>query len=164
MSHTFSHTTHRFDRARLFLGLIAPLVALLLLASACGDDELAEGATTTTEAQPDDTTTTQPPAETTTTEVASDDVPECEHEAISTLLASQLEPGGEIDRVEITDCDGGFARALVIPVADNLESQQVFLRSSGSDWEIIDFGTGIGCDEGDVVSEVAEACEALDLP
>ena len=164
MSRSFSTAPHRFDRTRLLLGLIAPLVALLVLAAACGDDEVADDPAPTTQAPPEDTTTTRPPAETTTTEVASDDVPECDQEAISTLLVGHLGSDGvEIDRVEITDCDGGFARALVFPVADNFETEQVFLRSSGAGWEIIDFGTGIECGDGALSEELVEACDALGL-
>ncbi|MGY6502138.1 MAG: hypothetical protein ACXIVQ_14740 [Acidimicrobiales bacterium] len=155
---------HRYDRARLVVGLIAPLLALLLVATACGDDEVADDTTTTTQAPADDTTTTAPDGDTETTQPASDDVPECDEAAISTLLTTQLGSDGNVDRVEITDCAGGFARAIVIPVADNLETEQVFLRAGDSGWEIVDFGTGIECGDPDLADDMVAACEALGLP
>jgi hypothetical protein len=160
---SFNTEPQRFDRLRLAIGLLAPLILIVILTAACGDDDGDAGATTTA-----DMSTTSPPDTLvdSTDAPQGDDVPECDHTAIDSTLRDALGSGDgpEIDRVEITNCDGGYARVLVIPTESNFETEQVFLQNAGGGaWQIVDFGTGISCEDDDLTSELEAACEALGL-
>jgi hypothetical protein len=156
----------RFDRVRLVIGLIVPLVLIVALTVACGDDEVDPRASATTSTpMTTSTTTTSLPSVGNTDEPQGDDEPECDQRSIKGLVDDTLGSGDgpEIDRVEVTECAGGYARVIVIPVEPNFETEQLFLRLVGDTWEILDFGTGISCEDDDLSEDLDTACEALGL-
>jgi hypothetical protein len=158
MSALRSPTMHRYDRLRLLIGLLAPLVVIVFVAASCSDDDTDSSDGTTT------TSTTAAP----TTEPGPIDGGEtavCDEDEIDRVMRELLASpeGPEIDRVEITDCAGGYARVIVVPVEANFESEQVFIHQVGGSWEVIDFGTGISCEDDDLGVELASACAALGL-
>lgn len=157
----FHTSPHRYDRLRLAVGLLVPLIVVVLLAAACGNDDSATGTgqTTTTLAG----TTTTDPAEPEPTDPG--DVPECDQSDIEEAIERDFGSGDgpAIEEIEITNCEQGHARVIIIPVEPNFESEQVFMRKVGGLWEIIDFGTGITCGDDDLDPDMAAACEALGL-
>lgn len=159
-------TTVHDARLRRTVGMLPPVLLVVFLLASCGDDSTSgsgsptstTGAPTTTDAA---TTTTVAP----TTEPEPPEPGTCDPDEIDALLRPMLgsADGPEIDRVDITDCAGGYARVIVVPVETNFESEQVFVRQGDDGWEVVDFGTGISCKDDDLGAKLTATCDALGL-
>lgn len=72
-----------------------------------------------------------------------------------------------IDRIEVTNCRNGYARAIVNPPPDHPlagEGATVLLKKTGDGWQMIANGTAITCSSTDEEpAEIVEACRALGI-
>jgi hypothetical protein len=119
--------------------------------------------TTTTVAR---TTTTVARTTTTTRPTAP-----CTSAAMLPVVQAVLEEPGvvRITAVNIQQCRNGYARVFAVPQAvdesEEFETEQVFLKTVGSSWAVLTFGTGIDCANDDDLSppELETACTLLGL-
>jgi hypothetical protein len=66
--------------------------------------------------------------------------------------------------VDIQQCQNSYARVFATPVDLNrYESEQVFLKDEEGSWKVLSYGTGISCQDPDLLDELIPACEALGL-
>jgi hypothetical protein len=66
--------------------------------------------------------------------------------------------------VDIQQCQNGYARVFATPEDPNrYESEQVFLKDEEGSWKLLTYGTGISCQDPDILDELIPACEALGL-
>jgi len=69
-----------------------------------------------------------------------------------------------IEVVDIEQCQNGYARVFAMPVDPNrYDSEQVFLKDEEGSWKLLTWGTGISCQDPDLLDELIPACEALGL-
>ena len=118
-------------------GLVLVLLAALVVAGCGGGEEDAAAPTATGTVE--QTTESAPE----TTEPVGDPCAQAD-------VASAVERGlGEwVARVEVVRCRDAYARASAFPEDDAmLETADVLLRLAGDAWEIVDYGTSIGCEE-----------------
>jgi hypothetical protein len=66
--------------------------------------------------------------------------------------------------VDIQQCQNGYARVFATPEDPNrYESEQVFLKDEEGSWKLLTWGTGISCQDPDLLPELLPACTALGL-
>jgi hypothetical protein len=64
--------------------------------------------------------------------------------------------------VTVLDCRNGYARVSARAAAPNLDAEQVFLRDVDGEWQYVESGTGVGCEEPSGLSPaMQDACAAL---
>jgi hypothetical protein len=86
----------------------------------------------------------------------------CESSAILPVV-TEIAPD-IIVGVDIQQCQNGYARVFATPVDPNRDdSEQVFLKDEEGSWELLTWGTGISCQDPDLLDELIPACEALGL-
>jgi hypothetical protein len=71
-----------------------------------------------------------------------------------------------IERVDIKRCRNHYAHVFAITAAKppgepQYENEQLFLRYVNGHWESVAEGTGISCDDPDLLSDLRTACRAL---
>jgi hypothetical protein len=71
-----------------------------------------------------------------------------------------------IERVDVKRCRNHYAHVLAITAANpqgqpQYESEQVFLRYVNGHWESVVEGSGISCDDPDMLAALHRACRAL---
>ena len=71
-----------------------------------------------------------------------------------------------IERVDIKRCRNHYAHVFAITAANpsgqpQYENEQLFLRDVNGHWESVAEGTGISCDDPDLLAELRTACRAL---
>lgn len=151
------------SRPRRYAGAVRPtglvLVLLAALAGGCGGDAEEAAPPSTVTVTVEQTTETAP----VTTDPADDPCAQGD-------VASAVERGlGEwVARVELVRCRNAHARASAFPEEGAmLETADVLLRLVGDAWEVVDYGTSIGCEEETLPPARAanrRACAALGYP
>jgi hypothetical protein len=119
---------------------------------------------TTAPAQPRATTTT-PSARSTATNAQN----ACTQETLLPLMKQKFDdPANKliIERVDIKRCRNHYAQVFAItatnpPGQPQYENEQLFLRYANGHWESVAEGTGISCDDPDLLAELRTACRAL---
>lgn len=93
----------------------------------------------------------------------------CTSEVLLPFLAERFDgtaPDLVVGAVDVVACRDGYAHVFAVP-RDNgpdgpsYDAEQLWLRWSGSAWEIVAQGTGIACSDPDRTPEHAAACDAL---
>jgi hypothetical protein len=135
----------------------------------------ATAATTTVARTPTTNRTTTTVARTTTTVARTTTTTRptapCTSAAMLPVVQAVLEEPGvvRITAVNIQQCRNGYARVFAVPQAvdesEEFETEQVFLKTVGSSWAVLTFGTGIDCANDDDLSppELETACTLLGL-
>jgi hypothetical protein len=121
-------------------------------------------ASTTAPAQPRATTTT-PSAR--PTDTAGQNA--CTQETLLPLMKHKFDDPGTkliIERVDIKRCRNHYAHVFAITAANpsgqpQYENEQLFLRWANGRWQSVAEGTGISCDDPDLLAELRTACRAL---
>jgi hypothetical protein len=76
--------------------------------------------------------------------------------------------GDVVVRVRIDECRNGYARVAAYPPPQpgHEEFEQVFLADRVGRWEVLTWGSGLGCleNEFETLPELRTACDALHLP
>jgi hypothetical protein len=93
----------------------------------------------------------------------------CTEETLLPLMKRKFDdPANKliIERVEIKRCRNHYAHVFAITAANpsgqpQYENEQLFLRYVNGHWESVAEGTGISCDDPDLLAELRTACRAL---
>jgi hypothetical protein len=81
--------------------------------------------------------------------------------------------GPQVVRVEVVRCQHDYARVNALPDASTCpptcnETYEVYLRWTGTRWQVVDFGTGIECEDTTTLPPlpalIRRACRALGYP
>jgi len=143
------------------VGVALCAIVLLVAAAACGGSDDGDGAPDASTAAVTQTETV--PTEPATTAAAGE--PGCAKDDLSAAVRQAL--GDYVGRVEVVRCRNGYARATAYPEEATMETADVLLRLAGDTWEIVDFGTSIGCEETPLPPAPEanrDACAALGYP
>jgi hypothetical protein len=132
--------------------------------TSAADDPSPSTGSTTAPARPRATTTT-PSARST----AANGQNACTQETLLPLMKRKFDdPANKliIERVEIKRCRNHYAHVFAITAANpsgqpQYENEQLFLRYVNGHWESVAEGTGISCDDPDLLAELRTACRAL---
>jgi len=93
----------------------------------------------------------------------------CTSEVLLPLMRERFDAPSQdlvIKSVQIERCRGGYAHVFAIPrenpaAGPQYESEQLYLRFAAGEWESVEEGTGITCQDSDISGAFIEACEAL---
>jgi uncharacterized protein DUF6636 len=154
--------------------VIAAVIAVLAVAAALGF-ALRGGGDSASSAGPVPTVgrTTSAPTEPSPTEAVQ---APCGSRTFLAVLRHALLPAGDEDQIakaEVVDCRNDYARVNALPDKSNCppncyEGSVAYLRWTGDNWRILDFGTGIDCEDVKTLpplpGPVRRACLALGYP
>jgi hypothetical protein len=87
----------------------------------------------------------------------------CQPEDFEDVIQAEIDESGspvELEGVDVDRCQDGFARVGAVPTKDNFETEQFFLRYERA-WTIVNYGTGITCEDSDLDADTREVCERL---
>ena len=99
----------------------------------------------------------------------------CAPEAFLPVLGAAMDNPAEelrVVRVNVDRCRGGYAQVVAVPdttvckpgIEHCYDSVRVWLHRVDGEWQILDSGTGISCDDTEISPTLLPACKALGYP
>jgi hypothetical protein len=89
------------------------------------------------------------------------------------LLVLRRRIGHQVVRTKVVRCQNDYARVNAVPDSSRCpptcyQQYEAYVRWTGEDWRVVDFGTGIGCEDTTSLpplpTRIRRACRALGYP